>query len=606
MARDFGDKLGPRLAHIAREHTLAIRRQLAPIEARISAAATQEVIDRAGLELGSLTSAFTRPLIAAHADALHPDMLAYLERISSGEHQWEGIAGNLQMSATSAISSVLSNYLFAVTGPLNSVFRNLPVDAQTAAQAAAAGLATYGEGDATAGAWGNTSAAFDIMYRLSQQLPGGPQLLDLMNRGVLSEATVKAWLVRSALPAELIDAVLVLAQQLLSPADAALAVLRGNLSAADGYAVAKANGLSTADFDVIIGNTGEPPAAEELLMLWRRGKIDTPTLERGIRQSRIRDEWIPAMLDLGVEPPSAADVLESLVQGEVSESEARTRWAQAGGDPTWFDTAYATTANSPAPGELAEMANRGIIPWTGLGAAATSFEQGFREGRWKDKWLSAFRELAVYHPPPREIATLVKEGGVTQDEAMKLWEQAGLSPDLAEVYWKAAHYTKTATAHALTKSEIVQLYSDRAISADTAKAMLKDLGYTETDANWEIDLADLKVARALLESAIAKIKGLYIAYKINGVTAAKLLAELDVPGAQSQQLQKVWDLERQANVKTLTAAEITDAWFYQLISPQQAQSMLEQLGYTPWDAWALVNIKAKGPIDRFPAPPGGP
>lgn len=605
MAREVGDKLGTRLLHISRDHQLALRRQLAPLEAKIHAAGTQQVIDRAGLEVAGLWRPFIAPLVQASGADMHPTMLEFLQRTSSGAHQWEAISGSLAMSASGALGSVLSNYLFPATGPLNLAFRNLPVQADQAAAAVAAGLATYGAGDETAGAWGLTSGAFDILYKLAQQIPGAAQLLDLYNRGILDAGQAKGWLQRAGVPAELIGPLFALQRQLVPAADAALAVLRGNITAGEGLAIAKANGYTESDFNILIGNTGEPPALEEMLMLWRRNQMDTPTLERAIRQSRVRDEWIPFMLKLAIEPPSAAEILDARVQGQVSDAEARKRFAEAGGDPTWYDTAYASTANSPAPVELAEMANRGIIPWTGTGAAAISWQEGFLEGRWKDKWAPAFRQLAAYHPPPREIGTLTKEAGLSEARAMQLWEQAGLPPDLAHEYWVAAHYTRTSATHELAKSEIIKLYSDRAISADVCKKMLVQLGYSDLDATWEIDIADLAVERKLLESAISKIRSLYIGYKLTEAQVTAALAGLDVPASQAKQDMAVWGLERAAAVKVLTPAEITDAYFYTLIEPAQAQTMLQQLGYSAYDAWLLISIKAKGPIDGFPAPAGG-
>jgi hypothetical protein len=602
MAREVGDKLGPRLSKLFLSHNLALRTQLAPIESKIAAAATQIVIDKAGEEIAGLWRPFTSKLLAYHGDSLPPELAHLFTRMESGLHQWEAISGNLQMASTSALSSVLSNYLFPITGPLNQLAPSVPVDAQTGAAAVAAGLAGYDAGVGTAAAWGNTSDAFAIMYKLAQQIPGVTQLFDLMNRGVLQEATVREFMQRGGLPPELADSMLYLAGQLIMPADAALAVLRGNITAAQGYDYARATGLADGDFDVIVANTGEPPALEEMLMLRRRNLITDELLDRAILQSRVRDEWIPYVKLLSVEPPSAADVLNALVQGQVSQAEAELRFAQAGGDPTWFQVAYDSTANSPAPVELAELANRGIIPWDGLGPDAVTWEQGFREGRWKDKWQDAYRQLAVYHPPPREISTLVKEGGISQDEAMQLWQEAGLSPELAHVYWVAAHYNKTSSVHTLAQAEITKLYTDRAITRDEAKSMLETVNWTATDAEWLLDIADLSVERAALEAAISKIKGLYVAWKITDQQASAALHALDVVASQVTSLMAIWSLERTSNVKVLTSAEITDAYYYQIVDVATAQAELQNIGYTAHDAWLLLNIKNKALIPDYPDP----
>lgn len=604
MAREPGDKLGVKLSRLVVANHLALRRQLAPIEARISAAAAQELIDRAGVEVAGLWRPIIGGALDHHGDSMPPELAHVFSRMASGEHQWEAIAGNAAAASTSAISSVLTNYLFPITSALNRVAPQIPVDAQTAAQAQAAGILTQGGAETTAAEWGITPNSYQIMYQLAQSVPGAPLLYDLRNRGKISDADLHYWLTRAALPPSLIDSIADLRIQLLSPADAALAVLRGNMTLDDGLAAAAANGVSADVFNVLIGNTGEPLALEEMLLLFRWGKMDRPTLERGIKQSRVRDEWIPFAEMLGIVPPSGAEVIDAVIRGQISDAEARDRWHVAGGDPSWYESAKTSAARPPAPGQLAEMAHRGIIPWTGTGPNVISFQQGIYEGDTKDKWEPALAAAAVYHPPPREISTLVKEGGMTQDEAEKLWAEAGLPPDLIHIYWQASHYTRTSAIHELAQGEIIQLYTDRAITRKEALSMLESVNWTPTDATWLLDIADLKVERTFLEKAINKIYSLYIGWKIDKTAATKALADLEVPATQAAQLTTLWDLERAANLKVLTPSEITDAWYYNLIGPDEAVTLLERDGYTAYDAWLLLNIKNKGPIKDFPKPKG--
>jgi hypothetical protein len=602
MAGQPGEKLGARLSQVMLRHNLALRSQLAPIEARIRAAGTQQVIDRAGQEVADLFGPLTRKLLESAPD-MDPIARDFISRAASGHHQWQAMAGHLAMgSVQGGIGTVLTNYLAPAVYQIVGLDPQIHIDQEAAANAAAAGILAYSDAEGTAAQVGFTASSFAALYEMAQNVPAPPQIFDLMNRGIFDQAQARQWMQRNSVPPELIDIILQLRNVLLDPADAALAVLRGNMSQDQGYTAALLQGVSTGDFDILIGNTGEPPALEEMLMLHRRHKVDTPTLERAIRQSRVRDEWIPYILELEIEPPSQADVLNALVQGQIGQSEAQSRFAEAGGDPTWFQAAFDSTANSPPPVELAEMANRGIIPWTGTGPTAVSWQQGFLEGRWKDKWAPAYKAMAVYHPPPREIATLVREGGLTQNQAEKLWAEAGLPPDLINMYWEAAHYQRTTAIHQLAAAEIVKLYTDKAISRETAMSMLVSAGWTQTDANWQLDIADLKNERMLLEKAIGKIGALFTAWKITAQQAAAALASLEVTATQAEQEIAIWQLERTSNVKVLTAAEITNAWFYKLMSPQDAQAMLEQIGYTPYDAWLLLNIRNKGPIANYPQP----
>lgn len=602
MPAQLGDKLGPRLSRLILNHQLALRRQLAPLEATIAAAGTQKVIDRAGRETAEHYRDILHQLLRADPD-MAPWLRAYILDTASGDHQWKSVAGVLGMTGvTGGLSTVLTNFMAPAVQALVGASPQMQIDQNAAAELLATRSIDPGQARQLAAQAGFPGDQFDLLVNLARTYPDAPTLYDLSHRGLISTDQLFTFLARTGVPDELIPALVQAGRVLITPADAALAVLRGNMSLADGELVAARNGMVPADFSVLIGNTGEPPALEEMLMLWRRGEMDTPTLERAILQSRVRNEWIPYLLKLAVEPPSVAQVLDALVQGQISERDALARYEQAGGDPTFFKTAYAATANAPAPVQLAELANRGIIPWDGQGQNVVSWQQGFLEGRWKDKWMPAFRALAEYHPPPREVATLVKEGGMTQDQALHLWQQAGLTPELAHMYWTAAHYHRTAALHHLAVSEIRQLYLDKAIDKPEAMRMLESVGWTEIDATWLLDLADMQLERSMLEKAITKIAALYIGHKLAKTAAAAALAALDVPASQAQQLIKTWDLELAANVRTLTPAEIIDAFHYSVISPAAAQQMLEAEGYTAYDAWLLLTVKNKGPIPDFPAP----
>ena len=75
------------------------------------------------------------------------------------------------------------------------------------------------------------------------------------------------------------------------------------------------------------------------------------------------------------------------------------------------------------------MARRGIIPWDGEGAGVVSFRQAFLEGPWRNKWEPYFRSLADYIPPPRTVTAMVREGAMTDADALKWYRAAGLTQE---------------------------------------------------------------------------------------------------------------------------------------------------------------------------------
>lgn len=191
---------------------------------------------------------------------------------------------------------------------------------------------------------------------------------------------------------------------------------------------------------------------------------------------------------------------------------------------------------------------------------------------------------------------------MTQDEAMAYWAEAGVPPALAHEYWQAAHYQRTTAIHELAQGEITKLYTDKAISRDEAISMLESVRWTKTDAEWLLDIADMAVARSTLEKAISKISSLFISHKIGATPAKAALATLEVPASQADFLISTWELEAAANVKILTAAEVADAVFYDLMPPAEGMAELEAMGYSPRDAWYVLSIKIKAPVPGIPKP----
>lgn len=394
----------------------------------------------------------------------------------------------------------------------------------------------------------------------------------------------------------------------ISPADAADMVVRGILAQADAAAQAAKAGVSGEDFQLLVNNTGEPPAIEQMLQLMRRGKATTDDVTRAIKQSRVRDEWVPFLMQLGIQPPTPADILRAALNGQTDMNTAQQLYQQLGGDPQYFQLMFDTEGSAPTPVEAATMANRGAIPWDGSGPESISFHQAFMEGPWRDKWEEPFRKLAEYYPPVRTIVTLVKEGVITDAQATTYMAQQGMQPDLIAAYLAEAHKTKTATTHTLAAGTIEQLYADQAITKDQAVALLAKINYTADDANMILELQDVKREQHYLNLAISKVQALYIAHKANKVDAQSALRSLGVPQTQLDHLFTVWDLERDTNIARLSPSQIATGFKWNIFDQPTAVSMLESHGYMPHDAWALLSITIHAPAPNEPpqdAPPGG-
>lgn len=388
----------------------------------------------------------------------------------------------------------------------------------------------------------------------------------------------------------------------LTPADVAAAVVRGEMTEAQAAAEAAKSGYNAERTHTLIRLNGDAPAPGDLVVALRRGIIDHPRFVQGIQQGRMRNEWTDVIEQLGVQQPPPTAMLAALLEGQISEAEAKRRYAALGGDPAYFQILFDTEGSAPSPLEAAEMARRGVIGWDGTGAGVVSYEQAFLEGPWRNKWSKPYRALAEYLPPPRTITAMIKEGAMTPAEGGKLLAEQGLNPTMVAAYLQAASSQKTAATKDLAQTQITALYHDRIIGVFDATSMLISLGYDAAEAGFILSIEDLRKVQQYLAIAVGRIHTLYVGHKIDRTAAINALGQLKVDATEITELTGIWDWERAANVRVLTPAEIAGAMHWKIIDQPAAQLQLEQLGYTPHDAWVYLSVHEKAPLGVAPAP----
>ena len=404
----------------------------------------------------------------------------------------------------------------------------------------------------------------------------------------------------------------------LTPDELATMVVRGWKTLESAQAEAMKSGIAQNDFNTMVNNRRNPIAPEEAAVALRRKIIPqdaapgTPSFTNAIRQGNLGDQWGPVIQELARTIPTPADVLQAYLEGQINdEATARALYTATGGldqdaanNVDWFTLMFETRGSAPTPNEAATMANRKIIPWEGKGPLATTFEQAFLEGPWRNKWEPSWRKLAEYLPPPRTVVAMLRAGSLDPATALDLLEKEGLTPELAAAYIADASHGRTTKAKQLNVNTIEQLFLDKAITQDQALSYLTQLGYAATEANLLLTSANLRQVHSDLLRNIGRVENYYVAHKIDQPTASTMLAGLGLPSDQITHLLQGWNIDRQANVKRLTEAQIVAAWAYKNLTEAQALEALQADGYTPFDAWVLLSNRNKAPLPN--PPPAGP
>lgn len=400
----------------------------------------------------------------------------------------------------------------------------------------------------------------------------------------------------------------------LSPADAAHGVVRSYMADADGQAEAAKSGIDATRWAVLRSLAGVAPGPQQLAEALRRGAIpetgsgaDSVSFEQGIRETDLLDKWTDTIKAISLLWPSPADIIDAVVKNQIPLADGQATYARVGGDPQWYQLLVDTNGNPPSPTELLELAQRQLIPWHGIGPDQTTFQQGIYEGRTKDKWEPLYELLNNYFPTVAETVELYRWGQLDVPTATKLMAQRGLSADYAAKWIAYADANAINDYRGLTEQAILAMLSLSYISDAQARTMLAATHHGPAAIDELISYGHIQRTIQSANQAISRVGSLYQGRKITAESATTALTTLGVEAAAIPQIIADWDAIVNVNVKLLTEAQIADALTYEIMDYPTAQQELENIGYTPYDAWVVLSIKNKAPLPNQPATgPGAP
>lgn len=398
-----------------------------------------------------------------------------------------------------------------------------------------------------------------------------------------------------------------LTRAILSPPDLAQAVIRNFLPHGEALAIAKLSGVDEAQFATMVRLAGDSLSPTDLTIALRRklipydsGNPDKPGFLQGIQQGRLRDIWAPVVRDLAQEWPTPTDALESRLVGQTTTPEALKLYETFGGDPKYFQLLLDTRGEAPSPLELGVLANRGDIKWDGLGTNETSFDQGFHEGRWRDKWQEAYRKLAKFREPESTITVFLSHGVVTTEQATEMYAKLGMDEATIKRYIDEANLEAYSDYRGIAISSVLGAYYEQILTHDQTLTILGDLHVDPRAAEIQMELQDVKRAFDAINNALTRIRTLYAARKITLQTARDSLKQLGIDGTKLEGIIAAWQIENSINVKVLTESQIADAFYLGFMTEDEALTELENLGYSEFDAWILLSLKTKALIKGKP------
>lgn len=361
--------------------------------------------------------------------------------------------------------------------------------------------------------------------------------------------------------------------QVLTPAEAAEGVMRGIVDQGTGEDYASRSGVGGSVFNDLVQLTGEPPGPMDMLSLWRRGFIGSGDVESALLFSRIKDVYIPWVLELAYQPMSAADAIETAIKGVVDVGTAQENFEIAGGMAEQFETLYEAAGNSIGTEQVLSLWNQGL-------AGEADVDATLGRSRLNPIFYPLAKLLRHKFLAPYQITQVLKAGGATPQQANEWMTNLGYGADQAAAIVASGTGGGAATSKAETEGFILTAYTDQVMSEAETLQSLVELGYTADVAAIMLANADMKRELSQRTGAVSAIKASYIARKITSAQATSLLGEINIPAAAINAWLTDWDVEQSAKINTFTLAQIGGFAKKGIIDYPTAVTMWQAMGWT--------------------------
>jgi len=386
----------------------------------------------------------------------------------------------------------------------------------------------------------------------------------------------------------------------LSAAEAAAAVVSGQIPPERGFAYAARAGVPDADFRVMLDTAGQTLAPRELLDLLNRREIEVPDVERFLRESNLKDKFIPLLLKLRFNLLGASDYIRFAVKDVYTKDAALAadlqqdfpeqvadKLSRLGYAPEDALGAWMAHWELPSPTQVYEMYHRDLI---GEKDVVEYLKQADYSPKWRDNLLKI-----SFNPLTRvDVRRAYKLGVVTLEQVAKTYRDLGYDKANAEIL---AEFTKQDADQERVqerellvgpvKTSALAMYKARRIGEDRLRQVLANLKYPKETVDRFI--ADIEFVREQdhKDDIAAALKSAYVKALRTRDDTIILLRQAGWDGEALDQLLETWDLLRavtelqphQVATRDLTKGEIVTAYAERVISPETASSQLVALGY---------------------------
>lgn len=583
----LGAGVGGRLAQLVSAATVLTREKLGPHQVNVASKIFTDVTNHVSDEIRGVMGPLWTQL--ARDPATPAELRPLMRSLATQRGQaWAWIGGTATGAALGAgIIDWLNNAFAPVTTRLIAAEPNLPVSIPDAVGAEVKGL-RFANGNAREAAFnGLERERFDVLVEAARPWPTIAELWSLLNRGDITGADMAEALHRMGFRDHWIADLMNL-RHIDDTAEVLAAEWnRGIIDEDRAVELGRRVGTSPEQMRRLLELGGEPPGPQELLLAWRRGVVTEAQVDRALRQSPLRFEWIPTIKSLQWVPLPTGEAADAVNQQHMTLAQGQAAARLNGILPDDFEIFVKNAGIPPGPQTVLDWVNRGLI-------TEDEALQALYESRIKNVWVPTYLESRHETMPPETVRLMYTRGALSTEDALRRLQMRGYSPEDAAIILDGASAEKTQGARDLTTSQILEMYSDRMITRDDALMWLTALGFDEAEGLWQIDLADMRRLRRFVTAATNRIRSSYVAGHIDEGTANVLMDTLGVNADFKDDALRLWDIERATTSKGLTVAQVTAAVKKSIITPAEAMGRLTGQGYDQNDAAIILALAGVG------------
>lgn len=583
MGHSTGAKLGTRVAMLVSKSYVITHSKLAGAKHKLAMAIFHSISDVISNEVhDTIGDTLTKMHDALPEGSPAKPLLRFM---SQDIGQLQAVIGMAAGSSGlfASIAQIMNNELAPIVFEAVGSNPHMIPDASTIAAMVARQQYDLNSGVVDIGKDGLSVGWAKMLIQLNTQYPGVADILELYRRNGITQDQALEWMMIQGIDPGAAGVWFTLASAELSPADAALAYLRGNMSEADAQRAAATYGYNSDQFNILVGNTGEPLGLGQLLEAYRRGFIDQATLEQGILESRIRNEWIPTALQLAYSPISVADAVNAVNQNQLDKATAETIAQQNGLEAGQLDILLDTAGEPLSRTEMEQLYNRGLV-------TEADVTQALAESRLKPKYTQLAFELHTRLLTPALLSDAVLYGAVDENVALGKVMELGYSQEDAELLVLSASNAKMFSYRGRVVEDISQLYEVNAIDETTAVSYITSMGWSTQEASVIIQASEFNRQKRVQSAAITSIRAKYVAHRILDTDVQTALQEIGVPAGEVSYLLNLWTIELDANIQYLTPVQVAKAVSAGLMDLPTGTAYLVARGYSASDATILAQV----------------